>query len=108
MRPPTGFDANCDGIELCYVDADGDEVGGDSMVRSADLQCTEHAVVGGDCDDADADVGACAQVVGGGGCSSGGSPGWFMGLVTCLLIRRRQEPRGGAGMRCVVPATVPI
>ena len=55
-----GLDADCDGAEVCYVDADGDTWRVDSTVVSADLDCADVgealAVAGPDCDDSDASV----------------------------------------------------
>ncbi len=58
-----GVDSDCDGAELCYVDADGDgqRAGGNAKTRSADVDCTGpgEAVADApadDCDDEDATV----------------------------------------------------
>jgi hypothetical protein len=52
--PGTGVDEDCDGVETCYVDLDGDGYGG-SVADSADLDCTGdgEASAAGDCDDDD-------------------------------------------------------
>ena len=54
----TGVDEDCDGAELCYVDADGDAYRPDdtSIVDSADADCTDAgealaSALTGDCDD---------------------------------------------------------
>jgi hypothetical protein len=49
--PEDGIDQDCDGAELCWVDADGDGFGG-TLVASSDLSCGG-ATAPGDCDDAD-------------------------------------------------------
>jgi hypothetical protein len=57
-----GVDSNCDGTELCYVDADGDGfAAGDLTIESADPFCTSVGEAGvemprTDCDDADASI----------------------------------------------------
>ena len=55
-----GVDQDCDGLELCYVDADDDgwRPAGGATVASADLDCTDSGEAEptdpvGDCDDAD-------------------------------------------------------
>jgi hypothetical protein len=65
-----GIDQNCDGIELCYVDADNDGYRPDttSTTSSADLDCTdpgeaEASDPTGDCDDDDPDVNPAAVEV---------------------------------------------
>ena len=56
-----GIDQDCDGTEECFVDMDGDLVASTSVVRSADTDCTDPgevdgSMIGGDCDDADANT----------------------------------------------------
>jgi hypothetical protein len=57
-----GVDSNCDGLELCYVDADGDGfAAGDLTIASPDAACTSVGEAGvemprTDCDDADASI----------------------------------------------------
>jgi hypothetical protein len=57
-----GIDQDCDGGELCYVDADGDGVhDGTTTVTSSDIDCADAGEIdssapSGDCDDADATV----------------------------------------------------
>jgi hypothetical protein len=57
-----GVDSNCDGTELCYVDADGDGfAAGELTIESADAYCTSVGEAGaeaprGDCDDSDAAI----------------------------------------------------
>ncbi len=53
-----GIDHDCDGLELCYGDADGDGVGTPATVSSIDLACEDlHlSLLSSDCDDADAGV----------------------------------------------------
>ncbi len=57
-----GVDSDCDGVELCYVDADGDGATDGSTVVSTDGDCADpgeatSAVATGDCDDTDATIG---------------------------------------------------
>ena len=51
--PASGRDEDCDGLELCYVDGDGDSYGGDDTSTVAALDCIEPGVapIDGDCDD---------------------------------------------------------
>ncbi|MFK7929483.1 MAG: putative metal-binding motif-containing protein, partial [Myxococcota bacterium] len=57
-----GVDANCDGMELCYVDADNDGVAvGKEPAISADLDCDDFGEAGADaalddCDDQDSTI----------------------------------------------------
>jgi hypothetical protein len=54
-------DSDCDGLEKCWVDADGDRVSGGEVVLSSSIRCTAVGVVSDpafDCDDRDASVGA--------------------------------------------------
>ena len=53
--PADGFDSDCDGQELCFVDADEDGFGGSETVGSDSLSCGLAGVseVEGDCDDDD-------------------------------------------------------
>jgi len=56
-----GVDQDCDGLEACYVDGDGDGFHGDTIVLDADLSCTQpgladDAIPGGDCNDDDVTV----------------------------------------------------
>jgi hypothetical protein len=57
-----GVDSDCDGTELCYVDADGDGfAAGELTIESADSYCTSVGEAGaeaprGDCDDEDATI----------------------------------------------------
>ena len=46
-----GIDQNCDGIELCYEDLDGDGFGTDNQIESDDLQCSASGLSSrsGDC-----------------------------------------------------------
>jgi hypothetical protein len=50
-----GIDSDCDGVELCYVDADGDGDGVATTISSSDTTCTTTGVslTATDCDDAD-------------------------------------------------------
>lgn len=45
-----GVDEDCDGVESCYQDADGDTYGGTVLVDSADLTCTAAGLVGNSLD----------------------------------------------------------
>ena len=49
-------DQDCDGLELCYVDVDGDGTGGDQVEWTDVVDCSDHghAAAGMDCDDTDA------------------------------------------------------
>ena len=52
--PGDGFDQDCDGTDLCFLDGDGDGYG-NGVVISEDLDCTDdlEASQEGDCDDTD-------------------------------------------------------
>lgn len=54
-----GLDQDCDGLDLCYVDADGDGVGS-AQTGPAPVGCdtTGFSAVTGDCDDADLSLAA--------------------------------------------------
>jgi hypothetical protein len=61
--PGNGIDEDCDGVELCYLDADDDgwRPDGTSTVASANLSCEDAGEATasdptGDCDDTDAAV----------------------------------------------------
>ena len=47
-----GLDQDCDGLDLCYVDADGDSWGAIGQTTPGPLDCDGFATRGGDCDDA--------------------------------------------------------
>ena len=51
-----GTDSDCDGLELCYEDADGDGFGGEGTVTSDSMDCSAAGVsaTAEDCDDTDA------------------------------------------------------
>lgn len=53
--PGDGVDQDCDALETCYVDADGDGFGGTTTGTSSKLDCKETGLskVAGDCDDTD-------------------------------------------------------
>ena len=89
-----GVDSNCDGYELCYVDADGDGfAAGELTIESIDAYCTSVGEAGadaprGDCDDADASINPGATEIAGDGIDvattveieqSGASPGPIVG-----------------------------
>lgn len=50
-----GTDSDCDGLELCYEDADGDGFGGEATVTSDSMDCSAAGVsaTSEDCDDTD-------------------------------------------------------
>ena len=54
--PGDGVDQDCDGVELCFVDSDGDGYGSDILYESDNLTCYEGADNPYDCDDYDADT----------------------------------------------------
>jgi hypothetical protein len=61
-----GVDQDCDGLETCWVDADGDDAHGATTQTSADLTCsTGDLSTGGvaDCDDGDASISPSATEV---------------------------------------------
>ena len=53
-----GVDQDCDGGDVCYVDADGDAYGDVATVPSADTDCADvgEAEIAEDCDDTDAAI----------------------------------------------------
>ncbi len=50
-----GVDQDCDGVDACYVDEDGDNYGTDTVITGSSLDCASGpgAPVDGDCDDID-------------------------------------------------------
>ncbi len=54
--PGDGVDGNCDGVEDCFTDGDGDGFGGGSSAPGNDLDCADagEASSGDDCDDSEA------------------------------------------------------
>lgn len=86
-----GMDQDCDGLDLCYVDADEDGVGG-VMVRTGD--CTEPglAATSGDCDDEDPQtLDDCAALPRAWFCQHSGSPlHWMWFAVVAGVVRRRR------------------
>jgi len=110
-----GVDADCDGEELCPVDADGDGVVGQDVVASGALDCEQTGLgqgdwADGDCDDGDesifpgapeieddgidqncdgSDAISEAPAKGCGGCG-GSTGGWWL-LGALALIRRRAK-----------------
>ncbi len=54
--PGDGIESDCDGLELCYQDLDGDAYGTSTTIASGDTDCIDptEAYVDGDCDDGDA------------------------------------------------------
>jgi hypothetical protein len=109
-----GVDADCDGQELCPVDADGDGVVGAEVLASAAMDCDEPGLgqsdwATGDCDDGDGSIFPGAPEIsddgidqdcdgsdtlteappeGCGGC--GGSLGGWWLLGALALLRRRR------------------
>jgi hypothetical protein len=63
--PGDGIDEDCDGQELCFLDADGDDQGGDELSPSLELACTGAGLspTSDDCDDTDASVAVGATEV---------------------------------------------
>ncbi|MFH1465245.1 MAG: putative metal-binding motif-containing protein [Pseudomonadota bacterium] len=53
-----GVDSDCDGVELCWEDADGDGFGGTTVVAGSALDCSggSESVLSSDCDDTAAGV----------------------------------------------------
>jgi hypothetical protein len=49
-RPADGVDQDCDGVEVCFVDADGDGFG-DAVTGLGPLSCAGFSTVATDCDD---------------------------------------------------------
>jgi hypothetical protein len=51
-----GVDNDCDGLEFCYRDGDGDSYGGGALTSSGDLDCLDggESDTNDDCDDSDA------------------------------------------------------
>jgi len=60
-----GVDSDCDGLELCYVDGDGDGFGADEPQSSKVLDCSKagQTLITGDCDDTDDAVNPAAMEV---------------------------------------------
>jgi hypothetical protein len=56
--PADGIDQDCDGLEACFEDADGDGWGGETLVPSLDFACALAGLSAedSDCDDADAAI----------------------------------------------------
>ncbi len=60
-----GIDQNCDSIDTCYTDADGDNYGVSALVDGSSLDCVSGtgASTATDCDDADASINSGAAEV---------------------------------------------
>ncbi len=61
-----GIDQDCDGVDTCYTDADGDEYGTVALVAGSSLDCVSGtgAASATDCDDTDASInGGASEVV---------------------------------------------
>jgi hypothetical protein len=48
-----GVDQDCDGLDRCYVDDDGDGYGGDTTISAKACDDAGLSIIGGDCEDAD-------------------------------------------------------
>ena len=62
--PADGVDQNCDGIELCFADADGDGFAGTGTIDSLDVACDNgpgEFVLAQDCDDTNAAIHPLAE-----------------------------------------------
>jgi len=57
-NPGDGLDWDCDGMELCYVDDDGDGYGTTATIMSSDVSCqtTGFSASSADCNDADSTI----------------------------------------------------
>lgn len=95
--PGDGLDNDCDGSESCFVDNDQDGVGGEVAVVEGDCFDAPYVPLGGDCDDTNDQIRACAQVAGGGGCAHPvmppGSAMVVLWLLCCGAGARRQRTR---------------
>lgn len=114
--PADGIDSNCDGVEICYVDADEDGYRGTTSLESADGDCDDpgEALASAplDCDDSNAATNAGAEDIPddgidqdcdgsdapreGCGCATGATstPGSLLGgavLLLAALGRRRRR-----------------
>ncbi len=67
--PADGVDADCDGLEACFIDGDGDGFGRDEVVLSLSLACEGEGVSAADtdCDDAAASTAPGAAEIPGDG-----------------------------------------
>ena len=62
-----GADQDCDAVDACYADADGDDYGTTVVIPGSSLSCVagDGAAVAGDCDDADAAINPAATELAG-------------------------------------------
>ncbi|MEQ1565735.1 MAG: right-handed parallel beta-helix repeat-containing protein [Myxococcota bacterium] len=93
--PADGRDPTCDGVEPCWVDRDGDGVGGDELTDGPiGCEVTGLAATPGDCDDRDPRDRACRPegLPSAWFCAAGpsGGAGWTLGLVFAAARRRRR------------------
>jgi MYXO-CTERM domain-containing protein len=67
--PGDGVDQDCDGGDVCYVDADGDGYGTTATVATATLGCTGpgESTLSTDCDDTDATISPAGAEIAGDG-----------------------------------------
>ena len=110
-----GLDSDCDGVEMCYADLDGDGYRTADLVQSTDLDCDDagEAVADApliDCDDMLAGVNPGAAEIDGdgvdqdcdgldggeskGGCSTtpaGNTAGWLVLVLSLVVVGRRRK-----------------
>jgi len=81
-NPANGIDSDCDGLELCFQDNDGDDYGSTLTTPSFPLTCTGASVsnVSTDCDDSNFDINPSAAEIPGNGIDENCN-----GLEACYL-----------------------